>query len=588
MDSIYSHYRLIVAESCLKSSELSFENSNKLKISDILSLPFIVEKPNNENFGDLSTNIALISSKFFSKKPIEIAEYLKKELIKLDDFEEINIVKPGFINFKLKHKVLISFLRKVINKKKLISESIGKGKSINVEYVSANPTGPLHVGHCRGAVYGDVLSTLLVATGHQVTKEYYVNDAGSQIDLLAKSAIIRYKELFNGPNKDYPEDFYPGEYLISVAKELKKQFGEKLISDDSNQYFDQVKEKTVSMMLEMIKNDLKNLNINQDIFVSELELVKKGKIDEAINELKEQDLIYHGTLEQPKGKVIEDWEPREQMLFKSSLYGDEVDRPLQKSNGEWTYFANDIAYHFDKYKRGSDHLIDILGADHGGYVKRMNASVKALTSNRAEFTAKLCQMVKLTKNGKQLKMSKRAGDFITLEDMISEVGSDSIRFMMMYRKNEAPLEFDFDKVTEQSKDNPVFYVQYAHARISSVLRKLDNDNEYFDLNDFSECKLELLTSNQEIDLIRKILDWESVIETSVTLFEPHRIAYYLYELSAVFHSLWNQGKIDSSLRFIEIENDELSYARIGLILSAQRTIKSGLDILGVSAPNEMK
>ncbi len=588
MDSIYSHYRLIVAESCLKSNELSFENSNKLKISDILSLPFIVEKPNNENFGDLSTNIALISSKSFSKKPIEIAEYLKKELIKLDDFEEINIVKPGFINFKLKHKVLISFLRKVINKKKLISESIGKGKSINVEYVSANPTGPLHVGHCRGAVYGDVLSTLLVATGHQVTKEYYVNDAGSQIDLLAKSAIIRYKELFNGPNKDYPEDFYPGEYLISVAKELKKQFGEKLISDDSNQYFDQVKEKTVSMMLEMIKNDLKNLNINQDIFVSELELVKKGKIDEAINELKEQDLIYHGTLEQPKGKVIEDWEPREQMLFKSSLYGDEVDRPLQKSNGEWTYFANDIAYHFDKYKRGSDHLIDILGADHGGYVKRMNASVKALTSNRAEFTAKLCQMVKLTKNGKQLKMSKRAGDFITLEDMISEVGSDSIRFMMMYRKNEAPLEFDFDKVTEQSKDNPVFYVQYAHARISSVLRKLDNDNEYFDLNDFSECKLELLTSNQEIDLIRKILDWESVIETSVTLFEPHRIAYYLYELSAVFHSLWNQGKIDSSLRFIEIENDELSYARIGLILSAQRTIKSGLDILGVSAPNEMK
>jgi len=588
MDSIYSHYRLIVAESCLKSSELSFENSNKSKISDILSLPFIVEKPNNENFGDLSTNIALISSKFFSKKPIEIAEYLKRELIKLDDFEEINIVKPGFINFKLKHKVLISFLRKVINKKKLISESIGKGKSINVEYVSANPTGPLHVGHCRGAVYGDVLSTLLVATGHQVTKEYYVNDAGSQIDLLAKSAIIRYKELFNGPNKDYPEDFYPGEYLISVAKELKKQFGEKLISDDSNHYFDQVKEKTVSMMLVMIKNDLKNLNINQDIFVSELELVKKGKIDEAINELKEQDLIYHGTLEQPKGKVIEDWEPREQMLFKSSLYGDEVDRPLQKSNGEWTYFANDIAYHFDKYKRGSDHLIDILGADHGGYVKRMNASVKALTSNRAEFTAKLCQMVKLTKNGKQLKMSKRAGDFITLEDMISEVGSDSIRFMMMYRKNEAPLEFDFDKVTEQSKDNPVFYVQYAHARISSVLRKLDNDNEYFDLNDFSECKLELLTSNQEIDLIRKILDWESVIETSVTLFEPHRIAYYLYELSAVFHSLWNQGKIDSSLRFIEIENDELSYARIGLILSAQRTIKSGLDILGVSAPNEMK
>ena len=589
MDSIYSHYRTIVAESCLKVNELSFENSNKLNISDILSLSFIVEKPNNEKFGDLSTNIALISSKFFSKKPLEIAEYLKKELIKLDDFDEINIVNPGFINFKLKHKILISFLRKIINRNQLILDSIGKGKSINVEYVSANPTGPLHVGHCRGAVYGDVLSTLLIATGHEVTKEYYVNDAGSQIDLLAKSVVIRYKELFNGPSKNYPDDFYPGEYLIPVAEELKKQYGDKLISDDEDQYLDLIKEKTVFMMLEMIKNDLKNLNIHQDIFVSELELVKRGKIDEAINELKKQDLIYHGTLEQPKGKVIEDWEPREQMLFKSSLYGDEVDRPLQKSNGEWTYFANDIAYHFDKYRRGSNHLIDILGADHGGYVKRMNASVKALTSNKADFTAKLCQMVKLIKNGKQLKMSKRAGDFITLEDMINEVGSDSIRFMMMYRKNEAPLEFDFDKVTEQSKDNPVFYVQYAYARISSVIRKLPNNKKnYFNLHDFSKCKLELLKTNQEIDLIRKILDWDSVIETSVSLYEPHRIAYYLYELSAVFHSLWNQGKIDPNLRFIEIDNHELSYARIGLILSVQNTIKSGLDILGVSAPDEMK
>ena len=589
MKNIYNHYRDIVAEACLKINDLKeIKDSEEVRISNFLSLSFIVEKPNNENFGDLSTNIAMISSKVFSKNPMEIAGNLKKELLKLEDFEEINIVKPGFINFKLNHRFLIKFLREAINKKKLISDDIGKGKSINVEYVSANPTGPLHVGHCRGAVYGDVLSSLLTATGHKVTKEYYVNDAGSQIELLARSVIIRYKELFDGPSKKYPEDFYPGEYLIPVAEELKNQFEDKLISDDKNLYFNQVKEKTVTMMLDMIKNDLENLNIHQDVFVSELELVNQGKINDAINDLKAKDLIYHGTLEQPKGKVIEDWEPREQMLFKSSIYGDEVDRPLQKSNGEWTYFANDIAYHFDKYNRGSDHLIDILGADHGGYVKRMNASVKALTSNKAEYTAKLCQMVRLIKNGKQLKMSKRSGDFITLEEMINEVGSDSIRFMMMYRKNEAPLEFDFDKVTEQSKDNPVFYVQYAHARISSVIKRLSKDKKIFNLNNFDNCKLELLTSNQEIELIRKILDWDSVIQTSVSLYEPHRIAYYLYELSAVFHSLWNQGKIDPDLRFIEIDNDELSYARIGLILSVQKTIKSGLDILGVSAPDEMQ
>ena len=587
MENIYNHYRNIVADACLRIDELKIVDHEEVKKSDLLSSSFIVEKPNNETFGDLSSNIALISSKIFSKNPIEIAEYLKKELEKLDDFEEINIVKPGFINFRLKHKILIGFLRGIVEKENLISENIGRGKSINVEYVSANPTGPLHVGHCRGAVYGDVLSSLLIATGHNVTKEYYVNDAGSQIDLLAKSVLIRYKELFNGQLKEYPDDFYPGDYLIPVAEEIKKEYGDKLISDDESLYFNQVKEKTVSMMLDMIKLDLKKLNINQDIFVSEHDLVNKGKIDEAINALKDQDLIYYGTLEQPKGKVIEDWEPREQMLFKSSSYGDEVDRPLQKSNGEWTYFANDIAYHFDKYKRGSDHLIDILGADHGGYVKRMNASVKALTSNKAKFTAKLCQMVKLIKNGNQLKMSKRSGDFITLEEMVNEVGSDSIRFMMMYRKNEAPLEFDFDKVTEQSKDNPVFYVQYAYARISSVIRKIPKDKKDFNLKNFNNCDLELLTNNHEIDLIRKMLDWDSIIETSVILYEPHRIAYYLYELSAVFHSLWNQGKVDPNLRFIEIENDKLSYARVALILSVQKTIKSGLDILGVSAPEEM-
>ena len=588
MENIYNHYRNIVTDACLRVDELKTNDHGEVKKSDLLSSSFIVEKPNNEAFGDLSSNIALISSKIFSKNPIEIAEYLKKELEKLDDFDEINIVKPGFINFRLKHKILIGFLRGIVEKENLISENIGRGKSINVEYVSANPTGPLHVGHCRGAVYGDVLSSLLIATGHNVTKEYYVNDAGSQIDLLAKSVLIRYKELFDGQLKEYPDDFYPGDYLIPVAEEIKKEYGDKLISDDESLYFNQVKEKTVSMMLDMIKLDLKKLNINQDIFVSELDLVNKGKIDEAINALKEQELIYHGTLEQPKGKVIEDWEPREQMLFKSSSYGDEVDRPLQKSNGEWTYFANDIAYHFDKYKRGSDHLIDILGADHGGYVKRMNASVKALTSNKAKFTAKLCQMVKLIKNGNQLKMSKRSGDFITLEEMVNEVGADSIRFMMMYRKNEAPLEFDFDKVTEQSKDNPVFYVQYAHARISSVISKLNENNFSHMPSNFENIDFTLIDNKHELDLVKKIADWNKTIESATNLHEPHRIAYYLYELSSVFHSLWSQGKIDPNLKFIIPNNETLTFARIGLLTLTQRTIKSGLDLLGVSSPHEMK
>jgi arginyl-tRNA synthetase len=340
-------------------------------------------------------------------------------------------------------------------------------------------------------------------------------------------------------------------------------------------------------MVKLIKKDLSALSIHQDIFVSEQELVSKGKIDEAINNLKNSGLVYNGVLDPPKGKIPDDWEPRAQMLFESTKYGDEVDRPLQKSNKEWTYFANDIAYHFDKYSRGSDHLIDILGADHGGYVKRMSAAVAALSDNKAKFTAKLCQMVKLTRNGKQVKMSKRSGEFITLREVIDEVGSDSIRFMMLYRKNEAPLEFDFTKVTEQSKDNPVFYVQYAHARITSVIKKLPDNNFNFNLSSFNNVDFSKIDNNYEVDLIKKIADWNKVIESATNLHEPHRIAYYLYELSSVFHTLWSQGKIDRDLKFIIENNEDLTLARIGLLTLTQRTIKSGLDLLGVSAPHEM-
>jgi len=374
---------------------------------------------------------------------------------------------------------------------------------------------------------------------------------------------------------------------MPVAQYFVSTHNTKLLEMNDEERFSLIKPYTVNFMINLIKEDLAALSINQDIFISEQDLVNEGKIDKAIKALEKSNLIYEGVLDPPKGKKPDDWEPRPQMLFKSTNYGDEVDRPLQKSNKEWTYFANDIAYHFDKYKRGSTHLIDILGADHGGYVKRMTAAVAALSDNKALFTAKLCQMVKLTRDGKQVKMSKRSGEFITLREVIDEVGSDSIRFMMLYRKNEAPLEFDFTKVTEQSKDNPVFYVQYAHARISSVINKLNENNFKHVPSEFNNIDFALIENKYELDLIKKIADWNKVIESATNLQEPHRIAYYLYELSSVFHTLWSQGKINSNLKFIIPNNENLTFARIGLLTLTQRTIKSGLDLLGVSAPHEM-
>ena len=446
----------------------------------------------------------------------------------------------------------------------------------------------MHIGHCRGAVFGDVLSNLLQKTGHQVTKEYYINDAGSQIKNLTNSVFIRYQELIGKKFSEYPDDFYPGDYLVPVAQHFASTYNSKLLEMNDEERFLLIKPFTINFMMNLIKEDLAAISIYQDIFISEQDLVSNGKIDEAIKALKKSNLIYEGVLEPPKGKKPDDWEPRPQMLFKSTKYGDEVDRPLQKSNKEWTYFANDIAYHFDKYQRGSNHLVDILGADHGGYVKRMTAAVAALSDNKASFTAKLCQMVKLTRNGKQIKMSKRSGEFITLREVIDEVGSDSIRFMMLYRKNEAPLEFDFTKVTEQSKDNPVFYVQYAHARISSVISKLNENNFSHMPSNFENIDFTLIDNKYELDLVKKIADWNKTIESATNLHEPHRIAYYLYELSSVFHSLWSQGKIDPNLKFIIPNNETLTFARIGLLTLTQRAIKSGLDLLGVSAPHEMK
>ena len=579
MENIYKHVQSIVVNACAEEF--------KLDKQEIDQLHFVVEKPKDGTNGDLSTNICLLLSKVLNDNPISIADKLSQKLSGNKEFDEVTVAKPGFINFLINSSLLYDFLKETLSSKEILPR-LSENETINIEYVSANPTGPLHVGHCRGAVFGDVLASLLEKTGYKVTREYYVNDAGVQINHLANSVAIRYRELCGEKIEKYPEEFYPGEYLIEIAQDFKDQHGTDFLSKNKDNYLEQIKSYSVDALLSVIKSDLAKLSINQDLFVSEKDLVQQDKITTTIEILKKQDLIYEGILEPPKGKQIDDWEPREQMLFKSSKFGDEVDRPLQKSNGEWTYFANDMAYHFDKYQRGSKHLIDILGADHGGYVKRMNAAIEALTEGDAKYSVKLCQMVKLISNGKPLKMSKRSGDFVTLSEMVDQVGSDSIRFMMLYRKNEAPLEFDFQKVTEQSKDNPVFYVQYAHARISSVLRKLDEHKLKFNLSDFKECKFNLLNSDHELDLIKKILDWNSVIITSVNLYEPHRIAYYLYELASSFHSLWNQGKIDKNLKFINEEDLDVTYARLSLIIATQKTIKSGLDLLGVSAPNEMQ
>ena len=580
MSQIYSHIKEIISNSASISLNLDRRILDKIDFS--------IEKPNDEKNGEISSNISLIVQKLLRENPIDIANKIILELKKCSEFIKVDVAKPGFINLWLDSSMWQSYLKNSLELDDLIDCNIGNGRTVNVEYVSANPTGPLHIGHCRGAVFGDVLSNLLQKTGHRVTKEYYINDAGSQIKNLTNSVFIRYQELIGKKFSEYPDDFYPGDYLMPVAQHFASTYDSKLLEMNDEERFLLIKPFTINFMMDLIKDDLAAISIHQDIFISEQDLVSDGKIDEAIKTLKKSNLIYEGVLEPPKGKKPDDWEPRPQMLFKSTNYGDEVDRPLQKSNKEWTYFANDIAYHFDKYQRGSNHLIDILGADHGGYVKRMTAAVAALSDNKASFTAKLCQMVKLTRNGKQVKMSKRSGEFITLREVIDEVGSDSIRFMMLYRKNEAPLEFDFTKVTEQSKDNPVFYVQYAHARISSVISKLNENNFSHMPSNFENIDFKLIDNKHELDLVKKIADWNKTIESATNLHEPHRIAYYLYELSSVFHSLWSQGKIDPNLKFIIPNNETLTFARIGLLTLTQRAIKSGLDLFGVSAPHEMK
>ena len=546
----------------------------------------IVEPPRVQSHGELATNAAMVVAKQEKKDPLIIAELISSRLYLDERIIKIKVVRPGFLNFSLKPSVWFDTLALAVHSENEFGSSmIGSGKKINIEYVSANPTGPLHVGHTRGAVFGDSLANLLEFTGFKVTREYYINDAGSQMDALARSVYLRYLEL-HGNKVEFNGDVYPGEYLIDVAKDLKESVKESLLTLPEVEWLPKVRNFATEAMLKLIQNDLELLGIRMDNYYSEKNLYNSGKIEKAIDALKEKELIYSGILPAPKGKIIEDYEGREQLLFKSTLFGDDVDRPIKKSDGGWTYFAPDVAYHFDKIERGYDELIDVFGADHSGYVKRMKAAVKALSNGKVNLDVKLCQLVRLFKDGSPYKMSKRAGNFVTVNDMIAEVGKDVVRFLMLTRKNDAQLDFDFDKALDQSKDNAVFYVQYAHARCSSIIKKSVEMNVNWEELKRGDIDLSGLSTEHEKKIILKLCEWPRLVELSALSHEPHRVVFYLCELAGDMHSYQHEGKLNANLRVLT-EDKIVMIARLALITAVQNVIRIGLGILGVSPLTKM-
>ena len=550
---------------------------------------FHVNEPPIDKFGDISTNVAFSLSKILKINTKDFAGLVLKEILKLNYVKEAKIEGPGFINISFKNDFWIfSLIETLTLNDKYGEANIGKSKKIIIEFVSANPTGPLHIGHCRGAVYGDVLSNIMKKLGYKVFKEYYINDTGTQIDKLTNSVIYRYKELFN-KQKEIEKDLYPGEYLIDLAKDLKKKYGSKLLENNEKNNLN-IRNFSLKWIINLIKNDLNLLGINFDSFYPESKLVKNNKISICIEALKKNKLIYKGIPDKPKSGDLDEWEAREQFLFQSSKFGDDVDRTIQKSNGDYTYFAKDIAYHFDKFKRGFTSMINVWGADHGGYIKRLTSSVKAITKNKTDLVIKICQLIKIIDNKKTLKMSKREGNFVSLKNVIDKVGKDVTRFIMLVRKNNEDIDFDLQKVTEESKDNPVFYVQYAHARCCSVLRESVN---YFSSKDITlekikKSNLNKLKDKNELLLIKEIVKWPKVLEDSVKNHEPHRITFFLQSLASRFHSFWNYGKKDPSKRFIIIKNKELTFARLGLVYSVKIVLSNGLNLLGVKPLEEMR
>ncbi|MBY0406616.1 MAG: arginine--tRNA ligase [Rickettsiales bacterium] len=546
--------------------------------------------PREQGHGDIATNAAMILAAQAGKKPREIAEMLLPRLQGLAGVAKVEIAGPGFINITLSASIWQECVADILEAGLGYgNSSVGEGQNINIEFVSANPTGPMHVGHGRGAVYGDALATLLMKAGYNVTREYYINDAGAQVDKVADSAYLRYREA-TGEAITIPEGYYPGEYLIPIGEGLLATHGKKLLEMPREQWLPVVKEYSLSTIMVMIKEDLAALGIHHNVFTSEHALTLSGKVEAAIAKLEAEGLIYRGILEPPKGKTPDDWEPREQTLFKSTDFGDDCDRPVKKSDGSWTYFAPDIAYHYDKCTRGFTKLIDVFGADHGGYVKRLKAVVKALSKNTVELEVKLCQLVKFLRDGEPAKMSKRAGTFVTVREVVDEVGKDVFRFIMLTRKNDVPLDFDFAKVMEQSKDNPVFYVQYAHARSHSIIRNAAGEmpEAVKASRQPTPAHLARLTHPAELALIQQLCNWPRLVESAALGLEPHRVAFFLHDIAASFHGFWNQGNDDLGLRFIIKSDIELTTARIALARAVAAVIASGLLVLGVEPVEEMR
>ena len=540
-----------------------------------------VEPPRDAAYGDMATNAAMVLAKLAGKRPRDLAETLAERLVSDPNIVRAEVAGPGFINLRLAPVIWHDVLAEAIDAGPQFGHSgMGAGVRVNVEFVSANPTGPLHVGNLRGAVFGDALASLLEFTGYDVTREYYVNDGGTQVDTLARSVYRRYLEA-HGQDVEFDEGAYPGDYLVPVAEALKESAGDVHVGKEEGAWLPEIREFATQAMMELIREDLSAIGVTMDVFFSERSLFGTGRIEATVDELKRRDLIYQGTLDPPKGKLPDDWEPREQTLFRSTAHGDDVDRPIMKSDGSWTYFAPDIAYHWDKISRGYDELIDIFGADHGGYVKRMSAAVSALSDGRVPLDIKLTQLVRLWESGKPLKMSKRAGAFVSLQDLVGRVGADVTRMVMLTRRNDAPLDFDLAKVTEQSKDNPVFYVQYAHARVRSVMRKA----EAMHLDWSDDANLE---DEAEFALARKVAEWPRLVEIAARNHEPHRIAFYLYDLASEFHALWNIGNSKPALRFLHERDPKATASKIALPRAVGIVISNGLRILGVTPVEEMR
>lgn len=551
-----------------------------------------VEPPRDATHGDLATNAAMVLAKPTGQNPRALAERLAAALREDKDIASAEIAGPGFVNLKLRDGFWQAHLTALLGEGRNYGRSkIGGGRKANVEYVSANPTGPMHVGHCRGAVVGDTLANLMAFAGYDVTKEYVINDAGAQIDVLGRSAMLRYRQALGEEIGEIPPGLYPGDYLVPVGEALAREFGGKLLKMPEDEALAIVKDRTIDAMMVMIREDLALLNVHHDVFFSErtLHADNARKIRSAINDLTLKGHIYKGKLPPPKGEKPDDWEDREQTLFRSTAVGDDMDRALVKSDGSFTYFAADVAYLKDKVERGFVDLIYVLGADHGGYVKRLEALARAVAGDDVKLTVLLCNLVKLFRDGEPVRMSKRSGDFVTLRDVVEEVGRDPIRFMMLYRKSDAPLDFDFAKVTEQSKDNPVFYVQYASARCHSVFRQASEQlgEANFDRNSLAAASASL-TDEGEIGLVRKLAEYPRLIESAALSLEPHRLAFYLYDLASAFHGHWNRGTDNPDLRFVKVNDRQLTHARLGLVQAVSDVLTSGLTLIGADAPTEMR